>query len=96
MDGAKFERYMVEALTELIEQKGLRHKPVALLAWPDHGDPATKWRKIRNGSEPRGLRVCDAYDMAAAIGVSFLEVCSMATEKLRRNLRDTEKNQVAS
>lgn len=78
MDGMTYERCLVEVLSRLIEDRGLKHKPTAILAWPQRSDPGTKWRKIRNGTDPRGLQVCDAYDLATAIGISFVEACGLA------------------
>lgn len=78
MNGHIFERCLVEVMTEMAEKKGLKHKPLAIVAWPDRKDPGTKWRKIRNGTDPRGFQVQDAYDLATAMGISFLELCEMA------------------
>ena len=82
MDGKSFERMLVTALFEAAKARGYKAKPHAEAAWPDRKDAGTKWRKIRNGTEPRGLRVCDAYDLAQAMGVSFLEVCGLAQAML--------------
>lgn len=78
MNGHAFERCLVEIMAEMAEKKGLKHKPLAIAAWPDRKDPGTKWRKIRNGTDPRGFQVQDAYDLALAMGISFLELCGMA------------------
>lgn len=83
MKGKIFERCLVEAMIDAIERQGLKHKPVAISAWGDRKDPATKWRKIRNGTEPRGLQIQDAYDLAFAIGISFLDLCGSAQHKMQ-------------
>ena len=54
----------------------------AIRAWPDRQDAGTKWRKIRNGTDLRGVQVYDAYDLAMAIRVSFVEVCGLAKAKM--------------
>jgi hypothetical protein len=82
MNKLNFERYLVEVMAELAEKKGLKHKPLAIGAWPEAKDPGTKWRKIRNGKEPRGFRVQDAYNLALAMGISFIELCGIAQGRL--------------
>ena len=82
MDGYTFERCLVGALSEMARARGWKAKPLAEKAWPQSKAAGTKWRKIRNGTEPRGLQVCDAYDLAQAMGVSFLEVCGLAQAML--------------
>ena len=89
MEGNSFERSLVTALVETAKAKGYKAKPLAELAWPDRKDAGTKWRKIRNGTEPRGLRVCDAYDLAQAMGVSFVEVCGLAQAMLLKMMPPT-------
>lgn len=85
MKGNEFERCLVEVMATVAEQKGFKHKPLAERAWPDRKDPGTKWRKIRNGSDPRGLRVEDAYDLAVAMDVSFIEICGIAQGRLMQS-----------
>lgn len=87
MTGSSFERRLVEVIQDLSTQKGLKQKPLAMAAWPDRKDAGTKWRKIRNGTEPRGLRVCDAYALAEAMGVSFVELCGLAQARLMEHLK---------
>lgn len=82
MNGNQFERCLVEVMTEVAEQKGFKHKPLAIAAWKERKDPGTKWRKIRNGTDPRGFQVQDAYDLALAMGASFVELCGMAQGRL--------------
>lgn len=82
MNGNKFERCLVAVITEIAEKNGFRHKPLAERAWPNKKDPGTKWRKIRNGAEPRGLQVDDAYDLVMAMGMSFLELCGIAQGRM--------------
>lgn len=82
MKGHTFERCLVEVMIEMAEKKGLKHKPLAIAAWKDRKDAGTKWRKIRNGTDPRGFQIDDAYDLAVAMGVSFVELCGMAQGRL--------------
>ena len=77
MNGYEFERSLVELFVEFTKKKGLKAKPLAMTAWPDRKDAGTKWRKIRNGDSPRELTVRDAYDLSAALGVSFTEMCGI-------------------
>lgn len=82
MKGHEFERILVETMVDIAERKGFKHQPLAIAAWKDKKDPGTKWRKIRNGTEPRGFQIDDAYDLALAMGVSFVELCGMAQGRL--------------
>ena len=82
MKGTEFERCLVAVITEVAEKKGFKHKPLAESAWPDKKDPGTKWRKIRNGTEPRGLQTKDAYDLVLAMGMSFVELCGIAQGRM--------------
>lgn len=88
MNGELFERCLVDAIQDIADENNIKHKPLAEKAWPDCKDPGTKWRKIRNGTEPRGLYVCDAYDLVEALGVSFLEVWGIAQNKFKDKLKE--------
>lgn len=82
MNGNLYERCLIQVFTEIIEEKGLKHKPLAELAWSDQKDPGTRWRSIRNNTRAR-LSIGDAYDLSEALGVNFLEVCALAQAKYR-------------
>lgn len=77
MDGQEFERRLVELFVEISKSHGVKAKPLAERAWPRTKDAGTKWRKIRNGAEPRGLSVRDAFDLASALGVGLTEMCGI-------------------
>lgn len=80
MEGKDFETAFIEVVSELAKKNGIKHKPLAIKAWPQKKDPGTKWRSIRNGTG--GLGVGEAYDLASALGISFLEICGLAQARL--------------
>lgn len=86
MTGYDFERMLVTLLAEVIDSKGLDHKPIANQAWPHKKDAATRWRGIRNGKGEKipGLLIRDAVDLCNAIGVSFVEICGRTVDRLSR------------
>lgn len=87
MEGNLFERCLVKSIEEVAKANKWKQKPLAVAAWGDRvKDPGTKWRKIRNGTDPRGLLVCDAFDLAEAMGESFVEICGLAMAKMRAEL----------
>ena len=86
MKGLDFERCLVDVIAEVLEKRGFKHKPLAEKAWKGKKDPGTKWRKIRNGTYPRGLKVEDAYSLVAAMGMSFVELCGMAQGRMLENM----------
>lgn len=86
--GEQYERCLIAALQEAIEERGLKHKPTAEAAWPDQKDAGTRWRKIRNDPRAR-LNIGDAYDLANTIGVSFLEICGIAQAKYKEQLKSS-------
>lgn len=92
MDGYLFERCVVETIAELAKLRGLGQKPLAEKAWPDSTSADSKWRYIRRADNPRGLQLCDAYDLACALGMSFVEVCGLAQAKLMQKMQGQDVN----
>ena len=82
MNALQFERAVVEVITDLATQKGVKAAPLARLAWPDAKDAPTKWRKIRNGAPPQAITVEEAFSLSVALGVSLADVCGMAKGRL--------------
>lgn len=92
MDGYLFERCIVETIAELAALRGIKQKPLAKKAWPDNAQADNKWRYIRKLEKPRGLQVCDAYDLVSALGMSFTEVCGLAQAKLLQKQQGQDVN----
>ena len=86
MKGYEFERELVAVIVEIAARKGIKAKPLAEKAWGVNGTSAVKWRKIRNGDDPRGLMVRDAFMLAEALGESFSEICAAAKINIQARL----------
>lgn len=77
MNGINFERLFVDTVVELSKKKGIKATHLSKAAWAHNKDTATKWRKIRNGNPPQELSMRDAFDLAAALGVSMIDLCGI-------------------
>lgn len=83
MDNVTFERAIVETFAALIESRGLKHKPVAIEAWPYKKNAHRTWQAMRNGGdESQRLTIRDAYALAKVLGVSMSSVCGMVEGKV--------------
>lgn len=77
MDNYQFERTLVSVLAEIIDSRGLKHEPVAELAWPGRKDAGRSWQDVRNKVPPQKLSVRDAYGLAQALGISMSALCGI-------------------
>lgn len=82
MDNVTFERAIVETFSALIESRGLKHKPVAIEAWPYKKNAHRTWQVMRNGGDDaQKLTIRDAYALASVLGVSMSSVCGIVEGK---------------
>lgn len=81
MESAEFERAMVEVLTALIEERGLKHDPTANKAWPYKKAAGRTWQAIRSPTTGQKLTIRDAHALADALGISLAQVCTLAENK---------------
>lgn len=83
MDNVTFERAIVETFAALIESRGLKHKPVAIEAWPYKKNAHRTWQAMRNGGdESQRMTIRDAYALASVLGVSMSSICGMVEGKV--------------
>jgi hypothetical protein len=66
-------RAFVALVIARAEALGLSHSDLARAAFPDAGDPAGRWRKVRN--QGQHLTMADAWRLAKAVGEDVAALC---------------------
>ena len=82
MDNVEFERAIVASLAAIIEKRGLKHKPVAMAAWPYKKAAWRQWQNMRNNDIPLRLTFRDAFNMAQHLDVPLSSLCAMAESQI--------------
>lgn len=82
LESIEFERAMVDALADIIEKRGLKHKPIAEKAWPYKKAAFRTWQAMRNGESPQKLTIRDAHSMAMALDITMTTLCGLVEGRL--------------